>query len=67
MEETIYRDLKNVCNSFDSIGIRGLVGTIEEMASEIARMHAVPTYYKETLSRVDAYHRRYNRQMNLGR
>ncbi len=64
--------------SFDSIGIRELaefdqmrsirlVGTVEEMAAEIVRMNAVPTYYKETLSLVDAYRRRYNRLVDFDR
>lgn len=64
--------------SFDSIGIRELaefdrmrsirlVGNVEEMAAEIVRLHAVPTYYQETLRRVDAYRRRYNRQIDFDR
>lgn len=64
--------------SFDSIGIRELaefdqmrsirlVGNVEEMAAEIVRMSAVPTYYKETLSRVNAYRQCYNRQIDFDR
>ncbi len=37
------------------------------MATEIVRMSAVPTYYKETLSRVDAYRQRYNRLIAFDR
>lgn len=64
--------------SFDSIGIRELaefdrmrsirlVGNTEEMATEIVRLYAVPSYYQETLSRVDAYRRCYNRRINFNR
>jgi glycosyltransferase involved in cell wall biosynthesis len=64
--------------SFDSIGIRELaefdrmrsirlVGTVEEMASEIARMNATSAYYQETLSSVDAYRRCYNRRIDFDR
>ena len=64
--------------SFDSIGIRELaefdqmrsirlVSTVEEMAAEIMRMNATPAYYQETLSRVDAYRRHYNRQIDFDR
>ncbi len=64
--------------SFDSIGIRELaefdqmssiklVCTVEEMATEIVRMNAVPTYYRGTLNWVDAYRRRYNRLVNFDR
>ena len=64
--------------SFDSIGIRELaefdqmrsiklIGNVEEMAAEIAQMNAMPIYYKETLSSVDAYRQRYNCQIDFDR
>ena len=64
--------------SFDSIGIRELaefdqmrsirlVGNLEEIATEIVRLHAVPTYYQETLSAIDAYRRHYSRLIDFDR
>ena len=64
--------------SFDSIGIRELaefdqmrsvrlVGNVEEMATQIVRLHAVPTYYQERLSAIDAYRQHYNRLIDFDR
>lgn len=44
-----------------------LVGNAKEMASEIVRLYAVPSYYQEMLSRVNAYRRCYNRLINFDR
>ena len=64
--------------SFDSIGIRELakfdrmrsiklVENTEEMVAVIVRMNSVSSYYKETLTRVDAYRRCYNRRIDFDR